>query len=153
VRRARFTVVSSSLLWTLVGGAVAQAQVPATVAPTTGGPERPAGTPHPVVPPGQDEVLSDMLGRGVELPGPCKYAGAEAAATLIRSSYECPKGKVVYELVHPSNAKSNANKTEKFALSVQSGSPPAGLTEAIVAHVRAREAAFDWQWVGTVPTP
>ena len=42
--------------------AVAQAQVPATDVPTTGGTERPAGTPYPVVPPGQDEVLSDMLG-------------------------------------------------------------------------------------------
>jgi hypothetical protein len=108
--------------------------------------------PHAVVPPGQEEILSDILGRGVELPGTCKFAGAEADASVIRSTYACPKGAVVFELRHPTEAGSGATKTSEFAVTLKSGSPPAGLVDALASHIRSREAAFTWQWIGASPT-
>lgn len=139
--------------------ALAQAQPRATRAPAPAGEgaaPKPGAevldTPQAVVPPGQEEILSDILGRGVALPGKCKFDGAEAAASVISSTYACPKGRVTFELRHPAQAAAGATTTAEFALVLKSGSPPAGLTEALVAHIRSREAAFKWLWVGASPT-
>jgi hypothetical protein len=100
-----------------------------------------------VIPPGQDELAADMLGRGVALPGPCSFAGAEANGTLIRSTYACPTGSVVFELRHVDAAPPGAARTKQFALILQSGAAPDGLTDALLTRIRDREAGFRWKWL------
>jgi hypothetical protein len=102
---------------------------------------------EPVVPPGQEALLSTMLGRGAALPDKCKFAGGGADGTLIRSTYACPSGEVVLELTHPSNATPNATHTENFAIIVEHGAPPEALIDALVALIRPAEADFEWKWL------
>jgi hypothetical protein len=111
-------------------GAVALA---ASVRPAHGG---------PVVPPGQEALLADLLGRGVELPGPCRFSGGGIAAATIKGVYTCPGGEVVIEL-HPAGGR-GAAQTDRFTLVVASGAPPAGLVDALRARIVAGEAAFEW---------
>src|SRR5438105_71718 len=56
----------------------------------------------PVIPPGQEELLATMLGKGAVLPDECKLADAEVDHTTIKAKYTCPGGEVVFELAHPS---------------------------------------------------
>jgi hypothetical protein len=104
--------------------------------------------PEAVIPPGQEELLADMLGRGATLPGECKFAGVEADHAVVRTTYSCPSGEVVFELRHPSEAPRGATQTERFAITVKSGNPPNGLAEALASLIRSRESKFVWKWVG-----
>ena len=99
---------------------------------------------QPVIPPGQEDLLLAMLGREANLPGGCKLTGGQVAYAVVRATYGCPGGEVVLELVHPSKAPPEATRTARFAITLQSGSPPAGLTDAVADLVRSREAAFRW---------
>jgi hypothetical protein len=147
MRTARLTIavfaLSFSFLWVDGNGAVG---VPAAFAQ----PE--PGDAEAVIPPGQEPLLSDMLGAGASLPGECKFDGAQAEHTFIRSSYACPGGVVVFELMHPSKAPSEATETSRFGVVLKSGSPPDGLTDALVSRIKAREEAFDWKWIGGTPS-
>jgi hypothetical protein len=98
-----------------------------------------------VIPPGKEDLLADMLGRGATLPGECRFDGGKADGPSIQSTYACPGGVVIVELLHPSNAPADATRTEQFAIVVRSGSPPAGLVDGLAATVRARESGFQWQ--------
>lgn len=124
---------------------------PAVVTPGEGPPvaevEPPEGR-QAVIPPGQEDLLIDMLGKGVELPGPCKLSGAEAKQSVIRADYACPTGAITVELYHPDNAPAGATKTTQFAIVIPAGSPPPGFGDALVERVRAHEAPFQWKWVG-----
>jgi hypothetical protein len=102
---------------------------------------------EPVVPPGQEELLSAMLGRGAALPDGCKFAGGDADGPIIRATYTCPTGEVVFEVVHPSNAAEAATQTERFAIAVQSGSPPTELADTLASLIHSREADFEWVWL------
>ncbi len=124
---------------------------PAVVTPGEGPPVadvEPAGGRQAVIPPGQEELLVNMLGKGIELPGPCKLSGAEAKQTMIRADYACPSGAIAVELYHPDNAPSGAAKTAQFAVVIPAGSPPDGFRDALVERVKAHEAPFEWKWVG-----
>ena len=99
---------------------------------------------EPVIPPGQEDLLLAMLGRKATLPGGCKLTGGQVAYAVVRATYGCPGGEVVLELLHPSKGPPEAIRTARFAITVQSGSPPAGLTDAVAGLVRSREAAFRW---------
>lgn len=107
------------------------------------------GTGEAVIPSGQDELLAQMLGQGATLPGACKFAGGSVEHTIVRATYTCPQGEVVFELRHPGTAPSGATRTERFAITLQSGSPPNGLADALVTLVRARETAFEWKWLAS----
>lgn len=98
----------------------------------------------PVVPPGQDELLADMLGRGATLPAGCQFDSGDVNGSVIRSTYTCPSGNVVFELRHPSTAPPDAVRTDQFGITIHSGSPPAGLQDALASLVRAREGQFKW---------
>lgn len=100
------------------------------------------------IPAGQDELMADIVGRGETLPGDCKFTGGQVEGALIRASYACSGGEVVYELRHPSAAPSGAITTAQFAVVLRSGSPPAGFADALVSRIRSREAAFQWTQVG-----
>ena len=102
---------------------------------------------EPVVPVGQEELLSTMLGRGAALPDGCKFAGGGADGPLIRSTYACPSGEVVYHVVHPDNATDSAIQTERFAIMVESGAPPTSLAEALASLLRSHEGEFEWAWL------
>lgn len=124
-------------------------------------PAEPAGgTPHAarpleegglVVPGGQEDLLAAMLGRGAALPEGCRLESGDVNGSRILSTYACPGGPVVLELRHPSNASSDAVVTDQFAVTVQSGSPPAGLRDTVVGLIRAREAEFKWVAVSGGP--
>jgi hypothetical protein len=102
---------------------------------------------EPVVPPGQDQLLAEMVGRGAPLPDDCKFAGGGADGPVIQTTYTCPSGKIVFELVHPDNAGDEATLTEQFAITLKSGTPPEGLEEVLVWLIRQREADFEWLWL------
>lgn len=107
----------------------------------------------PVIPPGREELLAEMLGRGATVLAGCSFAGGQADGAAIRATYRCGEGDVVFELRHPSRAPASAPQTSRFALMVASGSPPAALTEALQARIRAREAAFEWVWPSPSAVP
>ena len=107
----------------------------------------PAGSRQAVVPPGQEDLLVDMLGKGAELPGPCKLSGAEAKLTMIRAEYACPSGAIAAEFYHPDDAPAGATKTSQFAIVIPAAAP-SGFGDALVERVRAREAPFQWKYVG-----
>ena len=56
---------------------------------------------------------------------------------------------MVFELSHPSKAPAGATKTARFAIALVSGSPPAGMVDALAAHIRAHETAFVWKILET----
>lgn len=110
--------------------------------------DEPSDDKEAVIPPGKEELLGEMLGLGATFPGDCKFATGEADGPAIRVTYTCPTGEVVFQLVHPSRAALTATKTDRFAVTLQSGSPPDGLAAALVSRIRSREGAFEWMWVG-----
>ena len=108
----------------------------------------------PVIPPGQEELLLAMLGRGTALPDGCALADGRIEHTAVKATYTCPLGDVILVLSHPSVAPATATQTERFALTVDSGSPPISLTDALAARLRAREGEFTWLWPAEVePDP
>jgi hypothetical protein len=104
-----------------------------------------------VVPAGQEELLADMLGKGATLPGGCQLADGRVEYATVTAKYTCPNGEVVFELSHPSRAGGGAMETDRFALTPKSGSPPPELAPELVARIRAREAGFEWKWLGGPP--
>ena len=97
-----------------------------------------------VVPPGQEELIADMLGRGTQLPGDCRWTGGDAAGPRIRATYACGGSEVVLELQHLEDTPGGAARTDQFAVVVTGGSPPPGLVDALVARIRQRESGFHW---------
>jgi len=89
--------------------------------------------------------MAQMLGKSAALPGPCTLAGGAVEHTVIKATYACPGGEVIFDLRHPSGASASATQTARFAVSVSSGSPPPGLAEALVASIRAHESSFQWR--------
>src|ERR1035437_10080411 len=106
----------------------------------------PAVSPNPMIPPGEEELLAQMLGRGVTLAG-CNLTSAAVEHTIVKATYACPEGEAVFELTHPSTAPATAIQTAQFAITLQSGSPPRSLTDALVSLIRSREDAFEWEWL------
>jgi hypothetical protein len=99
----------------------------------------------PVIGPGQEPLLADMLGKGTALPGDCAWAGATVEQTRVVSWYTCAGARVEIELRHPTDAVAAAARTDRFAIRTRAASPPPGLVDALAARIRAREAAFVWR--------
>jgi hypothetical protein len=97
-----------------------------------------------VVSPGQEELISTMLGHGAALPDGCKFSGGIVQGPMIQSTYTCPSGQVVFVLTHPDNAEHAATETEDFAITVQSGAPPGELTDVLASLIRSHETEFAW---------
>lgn len=107
----------------------------------------------PVIPPGQEELLVEMLGRSAALPDDCALTEGRTERRVVHAHYACGLGEVVLQLSHPGQAADGATRTEQFALTVYSGSVPPGLLAAVAARVRAREADFEWLWPDDVALP
>jgi hypothetical protein len=103
-----------------------------------------------IIAPGQESLLAEMLGRGETLPGPCIFANGQVESALARCTYRCPAGALVLELRHSSQAAGAAATTDRFAIAIASGAPPAGFMDALVSRIRAREASFVWTSPGAV---
>jgi hypothetical protein len=106
-----------------------------------------------IIPPRQEEVIAEMLGRGQPLAASCRLASGRIEPTVIRAAYRCGTKKVVIALRHATNAAAGATRTDVFAISVASGSPPAELLPTLVSRIRAHEARFEWRWPGTPMVP
>jgi hypothetical protein len=114
----------------------------------------PGGAPTPVdaarqnekyvILPGAEPLFSDMLGSGQALPGGCTFSNGQIGRTSVLATYTCGGGHVVLQLLHPEIALPGGVRTQRFAITVKSGAPPAGLVETIADRIRAREAAFEW---------
>src|SRR6185369_9176917 len=96
------------------------------------------------IPPGQEELVGAMLGNGAVLPGDCKLDSGNLEKTTIKATYACSGGDVVVALAHPAAAPANATRTEKFALWVERGTPPADLQSVLLSRIRERESQFRW---------
>lgn len=113
----------------------------------------PAAAREAVIPPGQEKLLADMLG-GDDLPGGCKYTSGSVEYDTVKVTYACPGGETTVELTHTDSAAEGAIETERFALNVTAGSPPAELMTGLVERIRAGEEKFEWTWIGEPgPTP
>src|ERR1041385_648798 len=95
-----------------------------------------------VIPPGQEDVIGAMLAKDGGLPGNCRLTTGNVEKTVIKATYTCPGGDVVVDLTHPSAGPAGATRTDKFAVNVESGTPPPDLQSALVARIREREAGF-----------
>ena len=111
-------------------------------------PDRPmtpsTATDAAVIPPGQEDLLAAMLGRGTALPAGCAFVNGEIERTLVRGVYDCPGGRVVIELRHPSAAPAGAAQTDKMAIVTTHGTPPPHFLKAIEGRIREREGTFEW---------
>jgi hypothetical protein len=103
------------------------------------------------IPPGQEDLLLVMLGKGARLPEGCKLAAGEVDHTVIEATYDCPLGEVVLELAHPSEAQPSDKETEQFVFTVLEGAPPVNLTDAVGALIRSHEDEFEWKWPAEEP--
>lgn len=101
--------------------------------------------------PGAESLLGDMLGAGQTLPGGCTLGDGQIDRTAVVAGYTCGGEQVVLQLLHPGVAPRGAVRTQRFAVTVKSGAPPAGLVDAVAERIRAREAAFEWASVGSGP--
>jgi hypothetical protein len=98
-----------------------------------------------VIQPGAEPLFADMLGRGQTLPGGCTFANGQIQRTTVLATYTCGGGQVVLQLSHPELAPPGGVRTQRFAVTVRSGAPPAGLIDAVAERIRAREATFQWK--------
>ena len=147
-------IAALAVLLCAVQPATAEAQPPTdgeTAEAGENGENRGPAVRQAVIPPGQEEQLANMLGRGATLPGQCQFARAQVDQSVISSTYTCPQGEVVVELAHPSVAASDAATTEKFAIAVREGAAPPEFLEGLLERIRAEEAAVEWAWTGASP--
>lgn len=101
----------------------------------------------PAIPPGQENLLLDMLGPGAPLPG-CELADGQVNYTVVVLTYDCAGSEVEYELAHRSKGTRAATPTDRFAITLVSGTPPRGFSDALVSLIRSREGEFEWVWPG-----
>src|SRR5439155_17893490 len=113
-----------------------------------GAPKPPDATPQNeqyVIQPGAESLFADMLGSGQTLPGGCTLSDGKIERTSVLATYTCGGGQLVLELLHPETAQTGGVRTQRFAVTVKTGAPPAGLLAAVADRIRAREAAFEWK--------
>ena len=131
------------------GGSLALATLYALLAASVAAAED-YGTRAPAIPAGQERLIGTMLGRGT-LVGDCKFSAGGVDYTVIRATYRCPRGQVALELTHLQDGTADSIQTGQFAVTLQSGSPPSGFQEALLARIRSGEAGFSWTWPEIAP--
>ena len=109
--------------------------------------EADAAAEGPAIPPGQENLLLDILGPGAPLPD-CELVDGQVNYTVITLTYACSSGEIEYQLAHRSKGGRGATPTDQFAITLKSGSPPRGFGDALISLVRARESEFEWVWPG-----
>ena len=102
-------------------------------------------TGDPVIPPGEEELIGTMLGKGTALDH-CALISGGVEYTTIKATYRCLGGEVRLELANLRNARASSTQTGQFAITVKRGSPPPGFRHALAALVRSQEDKFEWSW-------
>ena len=97
-----------------------------------------------VIVPGAEALLSDVLGKGQPLPGGCALTNGQIERTSVVATYTCSGAEVVLQLLHPAMARQSGVATQRFAVTVKSGEPPAGLVDNVAERIRTRESEFEW---------
>jgi len=116
----------------------------AAVPITAVGQDDPGAAESPAIPPGQEDLLLDMLGKGASLPGGCQIRDGRVRHTVVEVSYTCGLGDVVVELAHSSETLESEVQTRQFALSVLEGSAPTSLIDVLSSRILEREDGFEW---------
>ncbi|MFT3712997.1 MAG: SGNH/GDSL hydrolase family protein [Archangium sp.] len=112
-----------------------------------------ASDPPHVLPPGQEDAVANMLGRGATLGGGCVWSGASIDRTFIRSEYTCGEQKFSLTLRHPDDQPQLTRRSERFAFDAD-GSTPAALLDDVFARVKAQEESVRWDAAaGPPPAP
>ncbi len=111
------------------------------------------GADSPRIPPGQEDLLLEMLGKKTSLPGSCKLEDGRVEYTVVEATYACSLGEVIVELAHASEATDTDVQTEHFAIAVLDGSAPNELIDTLAARVQQREASFVWEFPADPATP
>jgi hypothetical protein len=102
-------------------------------------------TGNPAIPPGEEQLVATMLGRGMGLQY-CTLVRGGVEYSVIKATYSCISGEVTLELRHPRYATVTSTQTGKFAIAIQSGSPPPGFQDTLASFVRSGERDFEWSW-------
>jgi hypothetical protein len=101
-----------------------------------------------VILPGAEDLIGSMLGKGETLPGGCKLTAGKIERSSVLATYTCGDAEVGLELDHPASPSAGTVRTERFAIAVKSGTPPAELVDGVASHVRAHEGTFEWKDLG-----
>jgi hypothetical protein len=102
-----------------------------------------ADTGH-AVPPGQEDLVAEMLGRGQPMGG-CLLTQVDMKPAAVEGTYQCEEdgGLVGVVLEYPSPGRPAAFTTQEFSVSTRD-EPPAELLAALRNRITEREA--DWRW-------
>ena len=126
-----YGVTLAAIVWTLRASAVVAADDDAAAV-------------EPVIPPGEEQVAANMLGRGTGLQY-CTLVSGGIQDNVISGVYNCVGNEVRVELANLRNATATSIRTGQFAVTIQ-GSPTAGFEDDLVARVRSAEGSFQWSW-------
>ena len=104
----------------------------------------PSTSSEPMIRPGSEQLLSEILGAGVSLAGDCRFDGGGVERTSIVARYRCAgEAEHVLTLFHPATPGETSLLTERFRIVASPGFPPA-LLDAVAERVGARESEFSW---------
>jgi tetratricopeptide (TPR) repeat protein len=95
-----------------------------------------------VIPPGQDEIVGEIVGVGETSVGDCEVDGAAVEPAKIVARYSCAGTAVTVELVHPSTVP-DAPRVHDLAVRAPEGAP-ASLVAAVRARIDEHAAGFRW---------
>jgi lysophospholipase L1-like esterase len=98
-----------------------------------------------MIPGGQEALIMEMLGSGLQAADGCALQKAEVPGTHVRAAYRCAEDRgAVIELHHPSASLPAIARTDRFAIVGGDPAPSPTLLAAIERSIRAREGAFRW---------
>lgn len=107
-----------------------------------------------VVPPGQEGLILEMLGKGELLPGGCRLTGARVLRTHVAADWACEGGNRSLELRSLDDSGPLVARTAKLAvISEDEGDAARALVDAVAARVREREARWHWMAVRSESEP
>jgi hypothetical protein len=106
----------------------------------------------PSIPPGNEALVAEMLGKGAILPGECRLVSGSIEPTFIAARYECAGAPALLELRHRSEGEGAAARTARFAIVPRSAAPPA-LVDAVAGRVAGVEEGFRWTETAPATAP
>lgn len=100
---------------------------------------------RPVIPSGQDHVLTELLRVDPHESGGWTLRGFQAMAHVIRARYAHPRrGEIVLELGHPAHMPRALSTTERFGIAFSDVPHPTELLDALSRRLASRESNFAW---------